>query len=165
VQTGAFKTTLQEGDYRVAWTGIPAGYFVRSIVSGSVDLLAKPMTVAGTAAIPITVTLGASSPPPWVKVRGRVTGASNASPVTPRVALSAGGVEALETPVQSDGTFEFPMVLRGTYGAHHPAPAVAPPAVPVAVANKDVDGVQIEIPVMKCVPGRVMVEGDGRFPE
>ena len=42
VQAGAFKTTLPDGDYRVAWNGIPAGYFVRSIVSGSADLLVKP---------------------------------------------------------------------------------------------------------------------------
>jgi hypothetical protein len=165
VQADAFKVVVPEGDYRVAWTGIPAGYFVRSIVAGSVDLLAKPMTVAGTAASPITITLGVSSPPPWVKVSGRVTGASNASPVAPRVTLSAVGVEALDTPIRSDGTFEFPMVLRGTYTARiSPAPAVAPPFVSVAVGNKDVDGVQIEIPVTKCVPGRVIVAGDGPIP-
>ena len=164
VQAGAFKTVVPEGDYRVAWSGIPAGYIVRSAVAGSVDLLARPMTLAGADATPITITLGVSSPPPWVKVSGRVTGITNVSPVAPRVTLLGGGTESLETTVRSDGTFEFPMVLRGTYTARiTPAPA-ALPAVSVFVLNKDVADVQIDVPVMKCVPGRVIVEGDGPIP-
>jgi hypothetical protein len=57
------------------------------------------------------------------------------------------------------------MVLRGTYTARIiPAPTVALPPFPVVVGNKNVENVLIDIPVTKCVPGRVLVEGDGPVP-
>jgi hypothetical protein len=87
---GAFSASLAEGDYRIAWSGLPAGYFVRSIESGSVDLLSKPLTITGAAVPPIRITLGVSSPPPWVKVSGRVMGLPRNPGVAPRVRLSGG---------------------------------------------------------------------------
>jgi hypothetical protein len=161
--TGAFGTYLTEGEYRISWNGLPEGYTVRSIVSGSVDLLSKSLTVAGPTMPPITVTLGVSSPPPWVKVSGRVVGIRSTG-ATPSVSLSGVGMLAPEAHVNPDGTFEFPMVLPGTYTAQIVPPPGNPPRVTVVVGRKDVEGVQIVIPVMKCVPGRVVVEGDGPIP-
>ena len=163
--TGAFATYLTEGEYRISWNGLPEGYTVRSIVAGSVDLLSKSLTVAGTAVPPITLTLGVSSPPPWVKVSGRVVGLRSTG-ATPNVSLSGVGAltQITEAHVNPDGTFEFPMVLPGTYTAQIVPPVSNPPRVTVMVGHKDVEGLQIVIPLMKCVPGRAVVEGDGPIP-
>jgi hypothetical protein len=168
---GIFKISLPDADYRVGWGALPAGYFIRSIQSGSVDLLLKPLTIMGAAVPPITVTLGVNSPPPWVKVSGHVTGLPRTSSVTPRVILSDGVVpvtfptERDGAVIEADGTFTFPMVLPGTYTMSiSPSPPVAPPSTTVYVGRKDVDDVQIVVPVTKCVPGRAVVEGDGPIP-
>jgi hypothetical protein len=164
---GAFTAALADGNYRLAWTGLPAGYSVQSLVAGSVDLLSKPLTVAGTAVPPITFTLGVSSPPPWVKVTGRVTGLSSTPGAAPRVTLSGGASlgEAASAPIRPDGTFEFPMVPAGTYTASvFPTPALGPRNTSIYVGRTDVDGIQIVIPATKCLPGRAVVEGDGPIP-
>jgi hypothetical protein len=132
-----------------------------------VDLLSKPLTIAGSGVAPITFTLGVSSPPPWVKVSGRVTGLSSTPGVAPRVTLSGGAslADAASAPIKPDGTFEFPMVPAGTYTASiFPTPAVASKNTSIYVGRTDVDGIQIVIPVTKCVPGRAVVEGDGPIP-
>jgi hypothetical protein len=137
----------------------------------------------GTAVPPITVTLGVSSPPPWVKVTGRVTGLSRAANVVPRVMLTEGAVPGILSaglsgilagafpaeregaPIGADGSFTFPMVLPGTYTMTiSPSPRTPAPSATVYVGRKDVDGVQIVVPVTKCVQGRAVVEGDGPIP-
>jgi hypothetical protein len=57
------------------------------------------------------------------------------------------------------------MVPAGTYTAGiFPTSAVAPKNTSIYVGHTDVDGIQIVIPVTKCVPGRAVVEGDGPIP-
>ena len=84
---------------------------MRSIVAGGVDLLSKPLTVAGTAVPSITLTLGVSSPPPWVKVSGHVVGLRSTG-ATPNISLTAVNTltQNIETHVNPDGSFEFPML-------------------------------------------------------
>ena len=43
---GTFRAMLPEGDYRVSWASLPAGYEIKSITSGSVDLLSNSLKVA-----------------------------------------------------------------------------------------------------------------------
>jgi formylglycine-generating enzyme required for sulfatase activity len=88
---GTFATRLPEGEYRLSWEGLPQGYRLKSAVSGSVDLLNVALA-ASSKAEPrqIVVTLSVASPPPWVKVSGRVRDPGNAPPSVPvRVNLAS----------------------------------------------------------------------------
>src|SRR5262249_21395652 len=74
---GTLRAVLREGEYQLAWSSLPSGYLVKSITSGSLDLLKNSLRITrGTPVPPIVLTLGVDSPPPWVKVSGRVTGLS-----------------------------------------------------------------------------------------
>jgi hypothetical protein len=151
----SFRVTLPEGEYRIGWTGLPAGYELKSVMAGSTDLLANPLKVSPAASVPsITVTLAVPSPP-WVKVSGRVTGLSGPF----RVSLSGTPVvDTLETPLNRDGSFEFPRVLPGSYTARL-TPALPIPAVQVMVLNKDLNGVEIAVPPVREVIGNVVING------
>src|SRR5215470_9041489 len=76
IGTATFNVALPLGQYRVTTNGLPAGYNVKSIMLGNVDALNQPITVTAAAGPVLSVSLGVSSPPPWVKVSGRVTGGS-----------------------------------------------------------------------------------------
>ena len=70
---GTLRAMLPEGDYRVSWSSLPVGYEIKSITSGSVDLLSNSLKVAvDTPPSPIRVLLSVDGNP-WVKVSGRVT--------------------------------------------------------------------------------------------
>jgi len=160
---GTFTTQVSEGEYRITWSQIPAGYFVKSITAGTVDLLAGPLVVAsGTTADPISVTLGVANPVPWVKVSGRVISPRPGSALPARVTLIGGSaLEPLDVAINPDGSFEFPRVLPGSYTARV-TPPLPFPAASVFVTNKDLTGVEIAIPAMKEITGRVVVEGLGQ---
>ena len=66
-------------------------------------------------------------------------------------------LETLDTVIAPDGTFEFPRVLAGTYTARFPTlPVVAVNlVVPSGVANS----IDIPVPPLKQVSGRVVIEG------
>ena len=49
---GTFRMILPEGTYRFMTSGFPAGYSVRSMKSGAVDLLTEPLIAVGAAPIP-----------------------------------------------------------------------------------------------------------------
>jgi hypothetical protein len=174
--TGYLRHLVTEGNYRVTWTGLPAGYHVKSVTSGSTDVLTNPLKVAATDVLSVLVTLGVSSPPPWVKVRGRVTGGTSKVPslASLRVVLT-GNTTARPLPaanVNADGSFEFPMVLPGNYVAslHRGEerdirrPAVPMLPVPVLVPSQDVTTLQIAIPAVKTITARVTVNGTGKGP-
>jgi hypothetical protein len=160
IGTATFNVALPLGQYRVTTSGLPAGYNVKSIMLGNIDALNQPITVTAAATPVLTVALGVSSPPPWVKVSGRVTGgtARNVSMNGPAV------VDALNTEVGADGAFEFPMVLPGIYTVRIvPAIALAP-ATPVTVGSTNVTNVELRIPATKEVTGRIVVRGDAPIP-
>lgn len=164
IGTATFNVALPMGQYKVTTNGLPAGYSVKSIMLGNVDALNQPITVAvaaAAAAIPVlSVALGVSSPPPWVKVSGRVTGgtAANVSMVGPAL------LETLNTPVGADGAFEFPMVLPGTYTVRTVPPIVLAPPTPVTVGSTNVTNVELSIPATKAVTGKITVRGNVPIP-
>jgi len=157
---GTFRTVVPEGEYRLSWSNLPAGYFLKSISMGSEDLLAQPLKVqVNTSAQPINILLGVVSPPPWTRLRGRAVGLNPALTGTP-IHLNLSGalmLETLDTVIAPDGTFEFPRVLAGTYTARFPTlPVVAVNlVVPSGVANS----IDIPVPPLKQVSGRVVIEG------
>ena len=116
-----FTASLPRGDYRVA-IDLPAGYEVRSLTDGTSDLAFWPMSVAPPAsgsprigAAPrIAITLGVTKPEPWVKVNGRVVGASTTGGITVKL-TGAILADQLTATSGSNGSFEFPKVLPDTY--------------------------------------------------
>jgi hypothetical protein len=181
---------LPVGEYRLEVGTLPDSYELKSVVSGSVDLLNQTLRIAADSAPEVRVTLGVREKAAWFKVRGRVAGEDAAFSA---VTLS-GGAMALTARANSDGAFEFSTVPPGSYiirlasaiqplspidalalssgavvlsavEAALPAAFRAPlPPVSVTVADRDVDGVELKVPVDRLLRGRVRVEGDAPWP-
>ena len=159
--TGTFQAQLPEGEYRVSWSALSPGYVVKSILAGSTDLLTNPLVVSSGSPPPqIVATLGVSSPPPWVRVSGRVVGAPRGSQLS---LAGTGGMDGLSATIDPDGSFEFPTVLPGTYQARI-LPVLPVQLSPVFVPAKDVKDLQIVLPPMREIPGRVVIEGGAQRP-
>jgi hypothetical protein len=160
IGTATFNVALPLGQYRVTTNGLPTGYNVKSIMLGNVDALNQPITVTAAAIPVLSIALGVSSPPPWVKVSGRVTGgtATNVGMIGPAM------VDSLNGAVGADGTFEFPMVLPGNYTARIVPPIALAPPTPVTVGSTNVTNVELRIPVTKEVTGKITVRGNVPIP-
>jgi len=140
---GTFRMILPEGTYRFLTSGIPAGYSVRSMKSGAVDLLTEPLVAVGSAAIPeVVVTIAVSTPPPWRKVSGRVIATAGSSlPAGIRIALD-GEFGNLVANINSDGSYEFARVLPGLYRLQI-NPPLQIPSTTLTVGDQDVTGFEI----------------------
>ncbi len=134
----AFQATLTEGFYGVSTSGIPSGFYVKSITAGATNLLTDPLRVTPASLPPeILVTLGVSTPSPWVRLSGRITGSR---PSTTSTLTLNGPIGSLQASVSADGSFEFPKVLPGLYTAYtNPAPIAAQP-ITIVVPNRDLTG-------------------------
>lgn len=164
---GMFSTALPEGEYLLRITGLPAGYYLKSLATDKSDLLAKPLKIAATdSAVPIAMTLGMS---PGVKVSGRVKVSSrDAEPASAKSILLSGSAtsEAVDALLEPDGSFEFAKVMPGAYLARVTlASNLGAPLVPVVIPNKDVGGLEILVPGEVEVFGRVDVDGYGPPPK
>ncbi|HET9942372.1 MAG TPA: carboxypeptidase-like regulatory domain-containing protein, partial [Terriglobia bacterium] len=75
-----FRAMLPEGFFAFTASTLPAGFYIKSVTSGKTDLLTTPISVSKTG-LPqeVLVTLGATTPSPWVRLSGRITGAGTAS--------------------------------------------------------------------------------------
>jgi hypothetical protein len=159
--TGAtFRLPVAAGEYRVAANALPAGYTLKSALMGGKDVLNQTFTIAAGSQPEIAFTLGVASPPPWVRVRGRVIGGKATS-------VSLTGTPMAETPtavIGATGEFEFPMVLPGNYLARIlPAiPALAPESVTVGAT--DIANLELRLPPMKEVAGKVTIRGNVAAP-
>src|SRR5262245_59124414 len=72
---GTFRVVLLPGEYRVGGSsGLPAGYTLKSIAYGGVDLLRNPLKIAADDSADLLIELAVNGPPPVVSVSGRVTG-------------------------------------------------------------------------------------------
>jgi hypothetical protein len=106
----------------LAVTGLPAGYEVKSIKEGAIDLLKEPLVVAPSvptsdpAPPRVTVALGIDSRSRWVQITGRLK--TTDIPAAARTKIGLAGKPFLEmvvSSVQEDGSFVFPLVLPGEY--------------------------------------------------
>ena len=167
IQFGPFyraSFTDQSGAFRFNRTGIPDPFFIRYLNYGSARLLSEPMVVSSAERADLQIGFGTKTPNPWVKVSGQVTGMSS-SHGPYRVALEGDLLATMETLVNSDGTFEFPMVLTGEeYTASIVPPNPAAHAARVRAAMKDVNDVKIVIPPEREITVRAAVEGGGPVP-
>jgi TonB family protein len=158
--TGAFSLQLTQGEYRLAVSGLPEGYTLKSIAAGSADLLASPLNVsAANSPVSLKVTLGVASPPPWVKVSGKITGPGFVPDGTryPAVLTGKNLIAPMNFNAAADGSFELPQVLPGDYTLGVTAPVAR--SVAVHVGNADVQNIEIAVPTMKEVTARVTFEG------
>jgi hypothetical protein len=155
---GTFRVLLPPGEYRVGapW-GLPAGYTLKSIVYGGVDLLRSPLKISPGDSAELLITLAINGPPPAVSVSGHVTGIAAGQPH--RIALrepTAGDLTApLETSVGAGGAFTFPKVLPGNYIVYLKLRA----QTQVTVGNKNVTDVTVAYPRDILVSGHVILEG------
>ncbi|HET9217600.1 MAG TPA: carboxypeptidase-like regulatory domain-containing protein, partial [Terriglobia bacterium] len=154
---GTFRANVPEGEYRVSWTNLPVGHELKSITTGSVDLLTTPLKVSvDTPPEPIKVLLAVDGNP-WVKVSGRVINlGSNRTLV-----LTGPSVEQIQLTVNPDGTFQIPQALPGTYQIRPNTSALATPSLvmqltSVVIPNQDTTNLVITLPPTKDVQGIVV---------
>jgi hypothetical protein len=162
-----FGVTLPEGLFQFTTT-VPPGFYLKSVTAGSTDLLSNPLRMSRTEPPPeIVVVLGVSSPSPWVRLSGRLKG-SGQSPETISLSGPEGGLPGLEgglsTLVNDDGSFEFPKILPGSYTVAILPVTLYGQSMKLIVPNRDVIGLEIALPVVKEITGRVVVEGGGAIP-
>ena len=163
-----YRTPAPAGEYRVTAAPLPAGYSLKSILAAGTDLRTASLKVGAEEPPPIAVTVGVSSPPPWVKISGRVI-APTGNPNPLQVTLQGGGAITPPASVGPNGSFEFPMVLPDTIAYLARVEMANSPAMPfppesILVSGKDLTGVEIALPVMHEVNGRISVEGSGPPP-
>jgi hypothetical protein len=165
---GSFMMKLPEGTYRVVAAngpnGIPPAYVLRSMTYGSADLFSEPMKVSSERSPELAIGFGTATPDSWASVSGKVRGFDPANGLY-RVALESRITSAVETPVAPDGSFEFPRVLkRNTFTARLVPADDAASSPAVAVADKDVTGVEILVPAQKEVRVVASMEDNGPVP-
>jgi hypothetical protein len=158
---GSFRITLPEGDYQVGAIlprlrgGLPRIYIVKSLSSGSANLLSEPLKILGSESVGIRATFGTQTPGSWVRLSGRVVGIAPGTEGDVRVVLAGEIIGTLHASIKPDGSFEFPRILQGQYIVRV-APsgmetiAAARPRTPsdkvITVADKDVTGIEVVVP-------------------
>jgi hypothetical protein len=164
---GTFRIRLTEGDYRLRADQIPSGYYLKSLSAGSVNLLTQPLKLDGAnSTVRVAATLAAST---GIRLSGRLRGALDELPDVPtrRISLAGTATETFATTtVNPDGTFEFTRLLPGTYAAQVSLTSlVSSSPVVVAVPDKDTSDLEVAIPGLQQVYGRVAVDGNGPPPQ
>ena len=158
----SFRITLPDGDYHVAAIlprlrgGLPRIYNVKSLTSGSSDLLSDPLRISGADPAEIRVTFVTTPPSTWRKLSGRVVGLAAGAESTARVVLLGEVMANIDAPVNPDGSFEFPRVLPGRYIARFVAGSGEINAAAqrrlgvsdniITVTDKDLSGIEISVP-------------------
>jgi len=158
---GTFRVVLREDEYQPAWSNLPAGYQLESITAGSLDLLKNTLKITGDTSLPpIVLRVSVDSTSSWVKVSGRISGLSRGQIQGKRLTLSSGPfLDPQDTALNADGSFEYPRVLPGVYTARL-TPAIPVPDTTIIVPNgKDLSGVDITLPALRELTGRLVVEG------
>jgi hypothetical protein len=158
-----FNTPLHSGQYRVSANNLPRGYSIKSIMLGTKDLLTQPMKVASGDSEPVSIVLGVSTPPPWVKVGGRVNANVGTTPTNVTMSSAVVG-DILTAAVMPDGSFDFDRVLPGSYTALASTGNEVSAPVNVTVASADVTNLEIRMPRPKEVRGRIVVQGNLPMP-
>jgi hypothetical protein len=162
-----FQIGLLEGEYRAVVRDLPAGYYLKSLTAGPTNLLTQPLKAdLANPAVRIVATLAPSS---GVKVRGRVKGSTDALPeyASRQITLTAAASRTtVSGAVNADGSFELDKVMPGTHVARVSLDETlsSSPAV-VVIPEKDTKDLDISVPGLVEVFGRVAVDGNGPAPK
>ncbi|HEX4998278.1 MAG TPA: hypothetical protein VFY29_08635 [Terriglobia bacterium] len=165
--TARFTVDIREGEHRVRVAGLPQGYSVQALTYGPIDLLTDPLRIAADQPPQdLVVKLGVSNPPPWVRVRGRLTRTGQPATISGRNQLALVGInvkDRYEAAIRQDGSFEFPRVLPGKYNARLVPEIAGMNPVGLTVEHEDVDDWKIALPRPE-IRVRVAVAGGGPPP-
>jgi hypothetical protein len=159
-----FAATLSPGQYRITGNGLPNGYTLKSMTLGTTDVLTQPMSLASGDAQSMTVTLGVTSPPPWVRVHGRVTGTRAAAQPNSVTMTSPSAADTLTAVLHQDGSFEFEKVLPGSYTAHTLPLTSMSATGTLNVGTSDITNFEVRTPQPKEIRGRIVIEGNVPMP-
>jgi len=168
-QDGAFAIPSGPDSGPLSVSSVPLGYRVRSIMQGQVDLTRSSLSFDSTE--PVRVVLTDEPVSSWYSVRGKVVNLPRASWIrSPKVRFSSENANGMdgwwESPLNADGSFEFPKLAAGTYAvAVMPADPVGPQS-PIVVVDRDLRDIIVPLPVQVGVRARVTVvnERGATFP-
>jgi hypothetical protein len=162
---GSFRLRLTEGNYQIGIRYLPLGYALKSVSSGTLDIIQSSLKIAAGEPLNDVVVTVAKVPLDSIKgVRfsGRITGMPPgiASAVRVTLAGSDAGTTNIETTPNPDGTFEFPKVPSGNYSARLTGiPNVSPLGglQRIFVGTDNVAGFQIPLSFLTPITGKVTV--------
>jgi hypothetical protein len=165
--TARFTIDASEGEHMVTVAGLPNGYSVKSIAYGADDVSSSSIRIApGEAPRELVIRLGVSSPPPWSRVRGRLTRGGQPAPTPGQTRVILQGInvkDQFEAAVAADGSFDFPRVLPGKYNARLNPEITGLEPVRLTVERENIDRWEIALPRPE-VRVRVVVAGGGAPP-
>ena len=145
-------------DFKVSVAFLPPGYAVKSITSGTTDLMNTPFRAfANSGAAPLSITL-AAGPPPSQSAGVRVTGRLHEVTAQPRWIY----ISDIAGTLFSDGSFEFQGVPPGRHSLvtlDNPLRGTAY-AASLVIGNQDLDGVVMQPASVLPHDVRASVAGD-----
>jgi len=161
--------TDNAGNYRLQ--NVPTGRYL--ITAGIVD---SPSSYPGVAdlARATVVTMTTGVPLQEIDflqvasqtISGKVILLPNSPPLQDsrgiQIRLMAANGLAQFAKIASDWTFQFPAVSRGNYDAMvNPGVNMVP--VRIVVEDKDITGIELAVPPLKGIPGKLVIEGEGKL--
>jgi hypothetical protein len=172
---GKFGRVIEADDYRFYLRTLPDDYVVKSMTSGTQDLLKEILKVASTSStnIEIRVAVRTGTSANETKVSGNVIDGITGLPVSAErvtlCCLSSGPAERYSTPLRADGSFEFAGVPRGRYKVEleprRGQPQLQVVNSDVEVANESVTGLTIlSTPQLRQLLATISFESGNPFP-
>jgi hypothetical protein len=172
---GKFSRVVEADDYRLYLRNLPDDYIVKSMTSGTQDLLKETLKVASTTSTNIEIRVAARTGTlaNETKVSGNVidgiTGLLISADRVTLCCLSSGPAERYSTPLRADGSFEFAGVPRGRYKveleSRRGQPQLQVVNSDVEVANGPVTGLTIlSTPQLRQLLATISFEGGNPFP-
>ena len=107
-----FSARLHSTRHQVELAGMPVGYSVVSIRTGSADA-SQGLVVSNADISGVVITV--SAPRHLPRMRGHIAGLRGARSSSTKVQLTGPIVGSLEASVGQDGSFEFPAMIPGLY--------------------------------------------------
>jgi 5-hydroxyisourate hydrolase-like protein (transthyretin family) len=163
--TGSFSTVLESGEYRFYLRLLPDGYTIKSMTSGSTDLLKETLKI-GQATLPnVEIRMARRNAVAEPNVRGRVLDNISGKPAAAErvelCCLQSGPFERFSTPLRPDGSFEFRDIPPGRYTPELRARPILLVVNPdIEVGSEGVSGLTIgSMSTSVWLSTRIVVEG------
>jgi hypothetical protein len=141
---GTFTVTLPPGQSTLSVQGLPEGYSVKSMTSGSTDLLTQRLDVqAGMPEIVIVLTADLR---PRFTLAGRVlSGTANRSLMGEQIELVGDSGSIARIIIDARGQFVFRRLLPGNYILRPASSGLNAPEQRITITNQDVTTVELNV--------------------